>query len=134
LDVLASSVERFQLLRVELLLVPDSIDTNKDITPDTLERMASFRVTIERPGLLLGHLRKGLASTIGSVVPRRHANENGVGEVRAAIIFYGPENKRMDAIFFDTHTRRAVFMDGTIATLDGDLLRWVTSCFGSQLR
>ena len=48
-DKLSESIRSHQIMRLEILHVPDDLDTDVAITPDTLRRFSRYKVVIEDP-------------------------------------------------------------------------------------
>jgi hypothetical protein len=118
LDQLVDSLKSHQIEQIEILHVSDNLETPIRITPETVHRLARYKVVIEKPwelssfqGLLVALQEVGRAST-------REA-----GEVRWAMVFLDGAGKERSTVYFSRDGKIGVF-EGTPLSLSGTLLSW----------
>lgn len=126
-DALIASLERGEVVRVEILEMPPRILTRTRITPAMLEKQFHYMVTIRdlRDSLLRSKILEAAKSI--SVEPRAD-----MPDLRWGVVFYDEKNARINALYFDK-TGKSGAVGNTAVSFKGNFLKWLEGGFSSCL-
>ncbi len=127
IDAIADMLARREIGRVEILNVPRRILTYASITPEGLEEIFHYKLTIH--DMSGGLYRKELAEILKSTKVQPNSN---MGDIRWGLIFYDASERRVGAIYLDGFGDRGAVDDVPVA-FKGKLYKWLnrnfTKCF-----
>jgi hypothetical protein len=122
---------------IDILHMPDEVETRASVTPENLERWFDFRITINKAREWAGRdeLVRALKSTKASPSPR-------MADLRSAIVFNSPDRKRIGTLYvgryFGKYLGQSDGADGAIketpVKFSGDLSMWIKQMIPSPLQ
>jgi hypothetical protein len=110
-DELSSLLQSRQITRIEILHVPDNLQTRTRITPEMLRTISKTKVVVDSPWESSSF--KGLLASLREL---KNAESHESGEVRWAILFSDATGKGISAIYLS--------LDGSLGIFQGN---WGTS-------
>lgn len=122
-EVITAKLDNYQIGRVEILQIPPYVLTRTRITPDMLEKQFDYKLTIR--DMRGGAYRDGLLEAMKSVVVQP---ESEMADIRWGIIFYGLEDRRLGAIYFDKWGGHGA-VGNVPVSFKGKLFKWLDSNF-----
>ena len=127
-DALATELANSQIGRVEILQIPTRILTRTRITPGMLEKQFHYKLTIRdvRGGLHQQKLTEAAKSI--AVQP-----ETEMPDLRWGVIFYGLDDRRVGALYFDKTGSRGGVGD-TPVSFKGGFFKWLDGNFSDCFR
>jgi hypothetical protein len=128
MDLLVTKLTSREIARVEVLQIPSRLLTRTRITPEMLEKQFHFKVTIRdvRGEVHQQTLTEAMKST--SVQP-----ETDIADLRWGIIFYGLDDKRVGAVYFDKTGSRGNVENDPVS-FRGGIFKWLNDNFSDCLR
>ena len=117
-DQLVDLLNGHQIERLEILHVSDTLETPIRITPQTMRRVARYKVVVEKPWEL-----SSFPNLLVAVKELGKATSRNPGEIRWAIVFSDSAGKERSTIFLSRDGKIGVF-GGTSLSLRGTLLNW----------
>jgi hypothetical protein len=126
LETLATELHDQKVSRVEILEIPPRVLTRTSITPELLETTFHYKLVIRevRGSAYQSKLHDALAAT--EVV---EVGERTMPDLRWGIVFYGENEDRLAAAYFDKSGRRGA-INNTPVSARGGLFDWLNSSFG----
>jgi len=127
-DALAVKLTNYEIIKIEILQIPMEMSTDTQITPDLLERVFRYKLTIRdiRGGAYQSEIIDVLKSTV--VQPRTKSPD-----LRWGVIFYNKEGIRVGALYFDRSGNFGA-VDNTPVFFSGTFYRWLESNFSKSFR
>jgi len=118
---IANRIERREIERVELLVIPARIATRTRITPEMLEQQYNYKTVIRdlRYDSAAEDLSRALMATKTETISESV-------DLRWGIVLYGEDARRIAAIYFDASGGRGL-IDSTPVKFAGGLFAWVKS-------
>jgi hypothetical protein len=137
LSDLTTSLANGSVARIDILHMPDRIETRASVTPETLEGLSDCRITISKVTEWAGRseLVEAMKSTKVALNPR-------MPDLRSAVIFSDSRGNRIGALYFGRYFGRYVGQFGgaegsigrTPVSFKGDLPRWLKDMIPATLR
>jgi hypothetical protein len=122
---------------IDILHMPDEVETRASVTPENLERWFDFRITINKAREWAGRdgLVKTLRSTTVSPGPR-------MPDLRSAIVFNGTDGKRIGTLYVGRYFGKYLVQfdspDGAVEKIpvkfNSELTKWLKEMIPSPLR
>jgi hypothetical protein len=137
LDNITTALVSQSVASIDILHMPDSIETRASVTPENLERWRDYRITISRVREWVG--RNELVEAMKST---KAAPNSRMPDLRSAVIFYNSDGKRIGALYFGRYFGRYIGQFGDAAggigntpvKFSGDLSSWFKQMIPSSLR
>lgn len=117
-DELSNLLQNRQITRIEILHVPDNLQTRTRINPATLRTLSKTKVVVDRPWE-----SSSFDSLRASLQELKNAKSRESGEVRWALVLSDATGKEISSIYLSSDGSLGVFKDTTLA-LQGRLLSW----------
>jgi len=122
---------------IDILHMPDEVETRASVTPESLERWFDYRITISKVREWVG--RNELIETMKST---RVPLNSRMPDLRSAVIFYGSNGKRIGALYLGRYFGRYIGQFGgaegsignTPVKFNGDLSSWLKHMIPSSLQ
>lgn len=128
IDALATKLANREIVRVEILQIPARILTRTRVTPEMLENQFHYKLIIRD---VRGEVyQEELTQVTKSVTVRP---EGEMPDLRWAVIFYGLDDARVGALYFDKSGSRGGVGD-TPVSFAGGFSRWLDGNFSDCLR
>jgi hypothetical protein len=128
LDTITTALVNQSVASVDILHMPDSIDTRASVTPENLKSWWDCRITISKVREWVGRneLEEAMKST--KVGPNSR-----MPDLRSAVIFYNSDGKRIGALYFGRYFGRYIGQFGgaeggignTPVKFNGSLSTWL---------
>jgi len=137
LNDLTTSLANGSIATIDILHMPDRVETRASVSPDNLERWFDCRVTINKISEWSG--RNELVQTMKSSTVTQ---ENRMPDMRSAVIFYGSDGHRIGALYFGRYFGRYLGQfDGaqgaignTPVSFKGNMSVWLKQMIPSALQ
>jgi hypothetical protein len=119
MDILTAKLDKGEMGRVEILQLPDDIETDTRISPAVLESSFDYKLTIS--GLHRGRYQQKLTEVVKTIVVRP---ETEMPDLRWGVVFYGADNTRLASLYFDKWGGKGGVGD-TPVSFGGGFFRWM---------
>ena len=137
LDNITTSLANGSVASIDILHMPDEVETRASVTPENLERWFDYRITISKVREWVG--RNELRETMKST---KVALNSRMPDLRSAVIFYGSNGKRIGALCLGRYFGRYIGQFGgaegsignTPVKFNGDLSTWLKHMIPSSLQ
>jgi hypothetical protein len=128
INLLVAKLDHGEIGKIEILQIPSRILTRTRVSPEMLERQFHYKLTIRD---IRGESQlRALNEAMKSVVVEPETEEP---DLRWGLIFYGLDDSRVGALYFDKAGRRGN-MDNTPVHFQGDIFEWLNSNFSGCFR
>ena len=137
LDNLTTSLVNGSVASIDILHMPDSMETRASVSPENLERWWDSRITISKVREWAG--RNELVEAMKST---KTAPNSRMPDLRSAVIFSDSNGQRIQALYFGRYFGRYVgqvggaqgSIAGTPVSFKGDLPSWLKGMIPPTLR
>ncbi len=137
LDTLTASLANGSIASIDILHMPDHLETRASVTPENLEKWSDYRITIRKVSEWAG--RGELVETMKST---KVAPDSRMPDMRSAIVFNDAHGSRIGALYFGRFFGRYMGQfggaEGSIGSapvkFNGDLATWLKQMIPSSLR
>lgn len=137
LSDITNSLANGSITSIDILHMPNGVETRASVTPENLERWFDYRNTINKVGEWAG--RDELVETMKST---NISPSSRMPDLRSAIIFNGPNGQRVGTLYFGRYFGRYVGQlggaDGAVGrtpvSFKGDLAQWLKKMIPAPLQ
>jgi hypothetical protein len=137
LDSLATALENGAVATIDILHMPDAVETRVSVTPELLEKWFRSRLSINRVSEWAGRAELIKIMKSGTIT-----GLSRMPDLRSAVIFYGGDGRRIGALYLGRYFGRHVGLfsgadgaiEGTPVSLKGDLPTWFKEMIPSSLQ
>jgi hypothetical protein len=124
-DELSNFLQNRQITRIEILHVPDNLETRTRVSPEVLRKISRTRAILENPWESAHS--EGLITSLNEV---KSAKTRETGEIRWGILFFDAGGKEISAIYLSSDGSLGIFQ-GVSLSLTGRVLNWAKSSIRS---
>jgi hypothetical protein len=129
LSDVATSLTNGSVARIDLLHMPDRIETRAAVTPENLERWTYCRISIHNLSEWAGRdeFVKTMKFTTATASPR-------MPDIRSAIVLYDSADHRIGVLYFSRFFRAEGAIGRIPASFKGNLPNWLKETIPSSLQ
>lgn len=127
-DSLAAKLANGDIGRIEIFQIPARVLTRTRITPEMLEKQFHYKLTIR--DIRGGAHQDKLIEAMKSLAVQA---EGEMTDIRWGIVFYGLDESRVGALYFDKSGSKGAVGD-TPASFKGGLFKWLDGNFSVSFR
>jgi hypothetical protein len=137
LDNITSALVSQSVASIDILHMPDSIETRASVTPENLERWWDCRITISKVREWVGR-----NELVGAMKSTKVAPNSRMPDLRSAVIFYGSNGNRIGTLYLGRYFGMYIGQFGgaeggignTPVKFNGDLSTWLKHMIPSSLQ
>jgi hypothetical protein len=137
LETITTSLANGSVASIDILHMPDEVETRTSVTPENMEKWWEYRITISKVGEWAGR-----GELIETMKATKLASNPRMPDLRSALVFKDSHGNRIGTLYFGRYFGRYIGQSGgaegsignTPVKFNGDLTTWLKQMIPSKLQ